>query len=343
MEMAPLAADRVRRTRWALACVGVGLVMGTLASCAGRAEDGGVGPGGRGANAHDEAALVASPTLHATTPRDYPGLHNVVAYHEGLFSGGMPEGERGLGTLASMGVRTIISVDGAAPDASGASRLGMRYIHLPIGYNGFDEARRLELSRATRDAIAVGPVYIHCHHGKHRSAGAAATIAASLGWRSAEFGVERMRVSGTSPAYKGLYARALGASVIAMPTLDRVPPEFPSVWRTTDLVKGMVEIDRALEHLLDIQRAGWSAPMDHPDLVPVAEAGRLADLYRMLAEGEYTKRQREGFGGTMHDAWGQAQELEDALASEGTSAARLDDLLARVAASCKDCHTQFRD
>src|SRR5262249_27875258 len=144
---------------------------------------------------------------------DYPGIHNAVTYHDGFVSGSVPEGDAGFDTLAAMGVKTIISVDGAEPEVDKARARGIRYIHLPIGYNGFDEQRRLHLSRATRDAMADGPVYIHCHHGKHRSAGAAATIAESLGWLTPQEGVARMKVSGTSPDYKGLYACALSATV----------------------------------------------------------------------------------------------------------------------------------
>jgi hypothetical protein len=62
------------------------------------------------------AARVQPPALVDDRPRDYPGLHNVVAYHDGFYSGSVPEGDAGFDTIAGMGVRTIISVDGAEPD-----------------------------------------------------------------------------------------------------------------------------------------------------------------------------------------------------------------------------------
>ena len=102
----------------------------------------------------------------------------------------------------------------AARTLDKAKARGMRYIHLPIGYNGFDEARKLELVRATRDSMATGPVYLHCHHGKHRSAGAAGTVAVSLAWLTTDQAVERMKVSGTAPNYKGLYACTSHAVVL---------------------------------------------------------------------------------------------------------------------------------
>ena len=61
---------------------------------------------------------VAPPTMADQKPRDYPGLHNVVAYHDGYYSGSVPEGAEGFDALAGMGIKTIISVDGAEPDVA---------------------------------------------------------------------------------------------------------------------------------------------------------------------------------------------------------------------------------
>jgi hypothetical protein len=242
-----------------------------------------------------------------------------------------------------MGVKTIISVDGAEPEVEKAKARGIRYIHLPIGYNGFDEQRKLQLARATRDAVKDGPVYIHCHHGKHRSAGAAATIAASLGWETPEKGVTRMKVSGTATNYRGLYACASGAKPLSAQTVDAVPADFPSVWKPSGYVKGMVEIDEVFEHLKVIEKAGWTTPRDHPDLVPVAEAGRLADLYRVLRESDYVKGKAGELATMMQEANTHSQKLEDLLAANENDAAKLSAQFKLIADSCKECHTKFRD
>jgi hypothetical protein len=285
------------------------------------------------------------PTLADAAPRDYPGIHNAVAFHEGFVSGGVPEGDEGFASLAAMGVVTIISVDGAPPDVARATAHGLRYIHLPIGYNGFDEARRLQLVRATRDAMRAGPVYIHCHHGKHRSAGAAATIAASLGWSTPEAGVERMRVAGTAPSYRGLYACALGATVLDAGTIAAIPGEFPSVSPPTTFVSAMVEMDEIMEHLKAIERAGWRPPPDHPDLVPAAEAGRLADHLRLASAGDRAAREPAEFARMLAENAAHAQALEDALAEadRAADARALSALLARVNAACRECHAAHRD
>jgi protein tyrosine phosphatase (PTP) superfamily phosphohydrolase (DUF442 family) len=252
------AAIAVAMTAWVgVLCLGVG-------SCAPSPADDGEGR----AATTPARGTPAIPSLVDPAPREYPGIHNAVAFHEGLVSGSAPGGDAGLETLAALGVRTIISVDGATPDVAGARARGMRYIHLPLGYDGVDEHRTRQLARAARDAIRLGPVYVHCHHGKHRSAGAAAVIAASLGWCSGDEGVARMRVAGTSEAYAGLFADARAARPIDPRELDAVPDDFPSACTPSGLVQGMLEIDGAYERLTDIRRAGWKTPADQPDLVP---------------------------------------------------------------------------
>ncbi len=320
-------------------------LAGTIASCASFKDAAATKPSAAPAAAPVQPARVsiAPPAITETKPLDYPGIHNAVTYHEGFVSGSVPEGDAGFETLAAMGFKTIISVDGAEPEVDKAATRGIRYIHIPIAYNGFDEQRKLELVRATRDAMKDGPVYIHCHHGKHRSAGAAATIAASLGWETPRAGVERMRVSGTAPNYTGLYDCASGASVLPTSVIDSVPADFPSVARPKGFVKGMVEIDEATEHLKAIEKAGWTVPKDHADLVPAAEAGRLADHLRLLAGDDYTKRKPTEFAAMLTESNARAQALEDMLVAGEKDAGKLSTQFKLVAVSCKDCHGKYRD
>lgn len=294
-------------------------------------------------NAGSTKANIDLPTLADEKPRDLPGLHNVVAYHDGYYSGSVPEGDAGFDTLSRMGVKTIISVDGAIPDVERARRRGMRYIHLPIGYNGFDEQRKRELARATRDATKDGPVYIHCHHGKHRSAGAAGTVAVALGWATPDQMVDRMKVSGTSPSYKGLYACTSTATALPANVLDAVPTDFPDVFRPSGFVKAMIEVDEVYEHLKAIEKAGWVVPKDHPDLVPAAEAGRLVDLYRVLVDNERTRNKPADFAAMMAQNVSFASHLEDLLVAEEKDAKKISAQFQLITASCKDCHVKYRD
>ncbi len=89
----------------------------------------------------------SAPHMADCTTAAYPekvearGLHNVHRVSERLFSGSSPEGDEGFRSVRDLGIRTIITVDGAKPDVDRARRHGLRYVHLPIGYDGVPEAQ----------------------------------------------------------------------------------------------------------------------------------------------------------------------------------------------------------
>lgn len=283
---------------------------------------------------------LAAPKLSDSKPLDYPGLHNVVAYAPDVLSGSVPEGEEGFASLAKLGIKTVLSVDGAEPELDKAAKYGLKYVHLPITYSGFDEKRKLELTKAVRDLPR--PMYMHCHHGKHRSAGAAGAAVVSLGWMSPEEAVARMKVSGTAPDYKGLYACTANAVKMMPAILDAIDGNFPAVVRPQGTVKTMIEIDIALENLKAIQHAGWKSPPDHPSLTGAAEAGRLADYYRFLHADKESVELGTEYLQMLLSANKEATELEDALTKE-TAPAELDKKFKVVTTSCKTCHVKYRD
>lgn len=281
----------------------------------------------------------APPTLEDGEPKAYAGVDNVVAYAPRVYSGSVPHGEEGFRTLKAWGVDTVISVDGAAPDVEAARRAGLRYVHLPIGYDGMNEARTLEIARALSLARERGAVYVHCHHGKHRSAGAAGAATVTLGWSTQQQATARMKVSGTSPRYPGLYGCVAVAQPASAQHLDALPVEFPEIWEPKGLVKSMVEIGHAFDHLKAIRDAGWKAPPDHPDLVPAAEAGRLADLFRTMdAAGR-----PHDFVEWTSESQRLASEIEESLVAGAYEPADLDARLKAIGQSCKDCHTPYRN
>src|SRR5690349_7708804 len=65
-------------------------------------------------------------------------LHNAYRISANLVSGAAPETEQAFKDLQALGIKTILTVDGAQPDVETAKRHGMRYVHLPIGYDGVD-------------------------------------------------------------------------------------------------------------------------------------------------------------------------------------------------------------
>ena len=285
------------------------------------------------------------PRGDAQEPANYAGVHNLVTYAPGVISGSVPEGDEGFETLRAMGVKTIISVDGAAPAVEKARSHGIRYVHLPIGYNGMDRQRTLEIARAiqvAQERDPAAPVYLHCHHGRHRSAGALGAAAVTLGQVTPGEAQARMKVSGTSPSYTGLYRCVAEARPAKPEELAVMPSDFPSVWKTSGLVKSMVEVDEIYEHLKLIEKAGWGAPKDHPDLVPAAEAGRLADIFRNLLDDERVKSKPVEFREWLTKSSKEVEFLEG-LTTDGSDADELGKRFKVITASCKECHVKYRD
>lgn len=281
-----------------------------------------------------------NPKAGATGPAASHALHNVHHIGSKVISGAVPESEAAFDELRSMGVRTIISVDGASPDVERAAARGIRYVHIPITYAEATREQQLELARAVRDL--PGPIYVHCHHGKHRSPAAAAAIAVTLGEVTPEEGVAFMKAAGTAPNYTGLYACVAHAVVASVAALDGAPADFPAVCKPEGITGAMVQIDEAFEHLGQIRAAGWTTPADHPDLVPAAEAGRLADQLRFGGEDVRAQRLGDEFRRRLAESIGAATALEDGLTSHA-SAEQLERRWKLVAVSCKECHAAYRD
>src|SRR5262245_23960621 len=201
----------------------------------------------------DQSRLQPPPS-NALQPVDFPALHNVVTYAPGLYSGSAPApGSVAFVSLVGLGVTTVISFDAAEPDVQAAAAHALRHVLLPIGYNGMDREPRLELAPAVKEL--PGPIYLHCHHGKQRSAGALGAAAVTLGMMTPQEATERMQVSGTSPEYRGLYQCVALATIATTAELSAADGSFPPVWKTSDLVQAMVEIDEASESLRLIQKA----------------------------------------------------------------------------------------
>jgi protein tyrosine phosphatase (PTP) superfamily phosphohydrolase (DUF442 family)/cytochrome c556 len=285
------------------------------------------------------AQATEFPPESADAPVDLPGLKNVVTYGDGFYCGAAPDGAKGFATLARLGIKTVISVDGMQPDVADAKAQGLRYVHLPIGYNGMDETRTLEIAKAVRDL--PGPIYIHCHHGMHRSAAAAAASMVTLGRLNVDQATGKMHVSGTAPAYPGLFA----CVQVAKPEsgkLDAMPADFPETSRTSDLVNTMVSVDDAFDHLKACQKAGWKAPADHPDLVPAAEAGQVADYLRSAVALKQSQDKPAEFAAWLNQGYDRANALEQALAA-GKSADDIAPLYTALGKSCTECHTKYRN
>jgi protein tyrosine phosphatase (PTP) superfamily phosphohydrolase (DUF442 family) len=284
-------------------------------------------------------APVAPPPPDAEAAATLPGLHNVVTYAHDAICGGVPEGEEGLRTLAAMGVRTIVSVDGAAPDVAMAERLGMRYVHLPISYDTVPAARQQQLAQAL--ASLPGPLYMHCHHGKHRSAAALGTAVVLAGKLTPDQAQARMQVSGTAKDYRGLWQAVRDAKPIPASALQADPASFPSLSQVSGLVATMAEIDLVFDLVKQAQKAGWKAPQDHPDLVATKETKRLALLFADLADDADSQALPADYQSRLQHSIECSAALDGAV--RAGEAGRADQLLEQLGKSCKQCHQDHRD
>jgi hypothetical protein len=286
-------------------------------------------------------AKVEPPARGATAVTGYPGLHNVVTYHEGIYVGAVPEGDAGFATLKGMGVRTILTVDGSVPEVEKAKEYGFRYVHLPTTYDGMSHERVMEIARAVEDL--PGPIYIHCHHGKHRSAAAAGAACVTLGYLTPEEAEAKMKVSGTAPAYKGLWKSVEDAKKATPDELAATPHSFPEKTVPKGLVPMMVAIDEENESLKAIQKAGWKVPADQPDLVPVAVAGRIADHYRDLAaDAQFASRPAQ-FHEWLLANQKNAETIEAELAKPAPDPKALETEMKALNDTCNQCHTKYRN
>ena len=281
--------------------------------------------------------LPAGPLpIGAAKPVDFPALHNVVRLSEKLYSGAVPEGEEGFRTLQRLGIKTVITVDGAAPDVTTAHKFGMRYVHLPFGYDGCPVPTANLIAKAVRDL--PGPVYLHCHHGKHRSPTGAAFARIALDGITPEQAVQELERAGTGKNYTGLYGDVRSYQAPTRAELDALKPEFPEIAPPPPLVDAMVKIEVRFDRLMKLQKANWKLT---PGVDAANEALQLQELYTELNRTPVVTKRAGDFRTWMREGEEAGKSLETSL-----RAGKLDDasmFLGKVAAGCGSCHVKYRN
>ncbi|HTI50929.1 MAG TPA: hypothetical protein VL475_08260 [Planctomycetaceae bacterium] len=323
---ATFTRDRFR-TRLSLLLSQLALALGLLSV----QTDGEEGPQGGVATAE---RIASSPieNLYRLSPR--------------LYSGAQPEGDMGFAALKQMGIRTIISVDGATPDVGAARKQGLRYVHLPIGYDGIPPAQGLRTIKAVRDL--PGPVFIHCHHGKHRGPAAAALCAvASEGW-TRDQALDWMRSAGTSADYRGLYR---SVRLLPLPTaaeLKDVPAEFSETAPVSTMIEIMVQVDRDWDRLKEDRGRNFRMPQKVDEATAAQTALQLAERFRELARLETAESRGQKFVAMARRAGDAAHKLHQGLKElekSDTPGDRkaVDAAWKMIAGSCVECHKRYRD
>lgn len=290
---------------------------------------------------HCAVAEDKSPaTAGIAKPLEITGVHNAFRATDRLISGSQPEGDAAFAALARLGVKTIISVDGGKPDVEAARKHGLRYIHVPIGYDGIPTARLAELVKAASGMAE--PIFVHCHHGKHRGPAAVGVIAEAVAGWSPKQAEEWLRQAGTAADYPGLYRSVREFQMPKPEALAAIGP-LPESAKTADLVDAMVEIDERFEALKAIQKAGWKATTAHPDIAPAHQAALLWESYRELARMEDTAKRPEDYRSKVADSERAAAALRDALKLPAPDPAALDALMKQNTQSCATCHKAYRN
>lgn len=274
-----------------------------------------------------------------------PALHNVFRLTTNVFSGSQPEGDASFAWLAAQGVKTVVSVDGARPDVEAARRHGLRYVHLPIGYDGLSTNRVAELAKVA--ASLPGPFYVHCHHGKHRGPVAAAVLCeASQKW-SAPIAESFLKQAGTSSEYPGLYRAVVTFRAPDPAALAALTNALLEVSPTPGLVQTMVAVDAQMERLRACQKAGWRTPPEHPDVAPSHEAQLLWEQFRELARTREVREKPASFRELLRASETAADELRQALppspSGPPATPANADAALRHLADNCSACHKQHRN
>lgn len=275
-----------------------------------------------------------------------PHLPNAWRVHPRVLSGGQPDGEAGFAELKALGVKTIISVDGARPDIAAARKYGIRYVHLPHGYDGIPDDRVWELAKAVRGL--EGPIYIHCHHGKHRSPAAAGAACVAGGLIPARDAVHILTTAGTSEHYRGLYETVRTVQQVDPRTLDSLNIEFPETVELPPFAQTMVAMEHLQDQLRKLSATAWQPPAAHPDLDPAHQALLLRELFTELLRTGVVEHEPDAFQRLVREGEAAGAALEILLRTQPAARhpgwrSEADAAFTRITANCARCHQQYRD
>ncbi|MBC7783346.1 MAG: cytochrome c [Burkholderiales bacterium] len=281
------------------------------------------------------------PVTKAFTAVNDPHLHNAYVVTSKVVSGAQPDDDAAFGALSKLGIKTIISVDGARPNTQAAGKHGMRYVHIPIGYDGVSSADGRAIAKAISEL--PGPIYVHCHHGKHRSAAAVAVACVYNGQLQPAQAESVLQTFGTGANYKGLWQSARDARPLDPQELSALQVEYVESKKIGQMAEAMVAIDKYMDHLKLSQKAGWQVPADHADLDPPHEALQLQEHLHEIGRMELTLAKPADFQAMMRQAEMASKSLQEALSERPPRSEQADAAFKLVAASCIDCHKTYRD
>lgn len=268
-------------------------------------------------------------------PVELAGLHNVVFVTPRVTVGGEPQGDEAFEELRRRGITTIISVDGAKPDVDAARRQGLSYFHIPIGYDGVPAEKAAQLARVADEIQS--PVYIHCHHGKHRGPAAAAIVCLASESITQQQAEELMMIAGTSRDYAGLWRDVRS---FVRPAPGAALPPLTEIADIDSMAALMAQLDRHFDRVKLCKDNNWNSQASHPDLVPIAEAALVHEGFRESVRKLSPDHSAE-FRTWLHAAERNASLLVEAIRHGDTESASKQ--VKSLQVSCLECHTHYRN
>jgi len=304
------------------------------------------GAGPRPLGAADAYARALDVKLVETEAEDHPGLHNVYRLSERIISGSEPHGEAAFRRLKAMGVNTIISDDGKAPDVDLATRFGLRYVHVPIQYRGVTDEELVRIVKTFRELEP--PFYVHCFHGKHRGPTAAAIGRLVLDGVSRETALAEMRQwCGTSKKYAGLYRDVANKRIPTEEETRSDPWDLPSRQKLEGFRHAMIEVVRSADHLEHLSGRDWTPDPSHPDVDAQNEADKLAGLFEQSLRLSEVREKPDDFRRWISEAGEWSRRLQTHLgalsAGDPTVLAGANTAYREIRNRCAACHRGYRN
>ena len=284
--------------------------------------------------ASDETADIPS-----ALPAPFEVLTEV---HPGIWVGSEPDSKSHFNTLRSLGIQAIISVDGATPRNNLAAENDITYFHVPIGYNEVPVGDQMAMYRAV--SSVEGPVFIHCHHGRHRAPAAAACLLVASEKISPVSGLQILTRAGTSSEYTGLYESVKSAQPIDPEALGEIPVP-PPMADAGDAAHQMATIDRIWDSLKALQKNNWQPLAAHPDQTASHQSLLLLESlneYHRFLGNKFNPGGEEGIIlGLAEKAGISAHLLHNSLSESDRVKADIHMNLLRN--DCSNCHKRFRN
>lgn len=274
-----------------------------------------------------------APTLPGTT------IENWQVAGSRLYSGSQPTTDADFAELAKRGVKAIVSVDGIAPDLKLAKKHGLRYVHIPIGYDALPQEAGDAMTHALRSID--GPIYVHCHHGKHRGPAMAAVAGRACGEMTAEQAADYLKRAGLSPKYEGLW-RDVKAYVVPPadaelpPLLEQAPVEALAE-RMAALSRKVEALDALFQKKGQLSQDDWTLA-DSDSLLAMEQ---LVETQRELPDSEFAHKNDAEFLAELVRSVEASKVLHEA--ARGHDRERSEAALRLLMTTCVECHRDYRD